>query len=78
MVVLKFCSHAKHPCLSKLDYKKECIPVGCVPLARHHARGDIPDRDPPGHRPPLDRDPPGQRPSPPPPHLWTGQTPVKT
>ena len=50
------------------NQEQECIPVGCVPPARNRtAVGGLPDRDPPGQRPPwmetpLDRDPPGWRP----------------
>ena len=63
---------AKH--FPKPAWKQECIPVGCVPPARNHTVGGLPDRDPPGQKPPpkqrppwtetpLDRDPPRQRPS---------------
>ena len=37
--------------------EQECIPLGRVPPARYRM-GGLPNRDPPGHRPP-DRDPPG-------------------
>ena len=52
--------------LHKIKKKQECIAVGCVPPVRYRT-GGLPDRDPPGQRPPrtetpLGRDPHRQRP----------------